>query len=261
MAAPPTTHSPQHRPPRFLLALRSAVIGVPAAAVGYGVFIGRHDLRLKEVQIEIPDLPRDLDGLRIVQLTDIHLSPFLSRAELRRAVDMANETRAHLALVTGDLITGHGDPLDDCIAELKRLKADAGVLGCHGNHEVYANCLEYATREGARAGIEFLRSRNRVLQFGSARVNFAGVDYQRFREPYLENAERLVVPGTLNVLLSHNPDVLPVAERQGYALTFSGHDHGGQISLEILDHDIKFGPVLQRFTFMESTVTVAPWVT
>ena len=153
---------------------------------------------------------------------------------------MANETRAHLALVTGDLITGHGDPLDDCIAELQRLKADAGVLGCHGNHEVYANCMEYATKAGARAGIEFLRSRNRVLQFGSARVNFAGVDYQRFREPYLVKAERLVVPGTLNVLLSHNPDVLPIAERQGYALTFSGHTHGGQISLEILDQDINF---------------------
>ena len=51
-----------------------------------------------------------------MQLTDIHLSPFLSERELARAVDMANETRAHLALVTGDLITASGDPLDACLA-------------------------------------------------------------------------------------------------------------------------------------------------
>jgi len=51
---------------------------------------------------------------------------------------MANELRAHLALVTGDLITGQGDPLDACLRQLARLRADAGILGCLGNHEIYA---------------------------------------------------------------------------------------------------------------------------
>ncbi|HUJ49605.1 MAG TPA: metallophosphoesterase, partial [Bryobacteraceae bacterium] len=179
-------------------------------------------------------LHKDLDGLRIVQITDIHLSPFLSEQEFARAIDMANETRAHLALVTGDLISRRGDPLDACLRQLARLRADAGVLGCLGNHEIYTGTSDYVATHGARIGIDFLRSRARLLRFGDASINFAGVDYQRFERPYLPGAERLITPGTLNVLLSHNPDVFPVAASQGYDLTIAGHTHGGQVDFEIL---------------------------
>ena len=82
--------------------------------------------------VPIANLPKDLEGLRIVQITDIHLSPFLSEREFAAAIDMANETRANIALVTGDLITRPGDPLDACLRQLARLRADAGVLGCLG---------------------------------------------------------------------------------------------------------------------------------
>ena len=74
----------------------------------------------------------------------------------------------------------------------------------------------------------------RLLRFGAASINFAGVDYQRFGRPYLRGAERLIEPGTVNVLLSHNPDVFPVAASQGYDLTIAGHTHGGQVDFEIL---------------------------
>ena len=93
-------------------------------------------------------LPKDLDGLRIVQITDIHLSPFLSEREFAAAIDMANETRANIALVTGDLITRPGDPLDACLRQLARLRADAGVLGCLGNHEIYTRRRELCHRTG-----------------------------------------------------------------------------------------------------------------
>ena len=119
----------------------------------------RFDLSLREQDLEFPGLPKDLDGLRLVQLTDIHLSPFLTERELARAVDMANETRAHLALVTGDLITTARDPLDTCLRQLSRLRADAGVFGCLGNHEVYANAEDYVEQQGARLGIHYLRRR------------------------------------------------------------------------------------------------------
>jgi hypothetical protein len=79
------------------------------------------------------------------------------------------------------------------------------------------------------------------LRFGNAVLNMAGVDYQRTRRPYLVGAEKLVMPGAFNVLLSHNPDVFPVAARQGYALTIAGHTHGGQIRVEILNMDLNPG--------------------
>jgi hypothetical protein len=170
----------------------------------------------------------------MVQITDIHLSPFLSEQEFARAVDMANETRAHLALVTGDLISRRGDPLDACLRQLARVRAEAGVLGCLGNHEVYTRTQDYVTAQGRRIGIDFLRGEARVLRFGAASINFAGVDYQKFGAPYLVGAERLLAPGAVNVLLSHNPDVFPVAAEQGYDLTLAGHTHGGQVDVEIL---------------------------
>ena len=232
-------HSPARR--RFLQTAYAAVFAAPPAVLGYGVFIQRHQISLREHSLLVPDLPQDLDGLRLVQLTDIHLSPFLSRAELEHAVDMANETRAHIALVTGDLITTNRDPLDDCLDSLARLRADAGVYGCMGNHEIYARAEDYVEREGARRGMRFLRHMAAPLRFGNAALNLVGVDYQALREPYLLGAEKLVAPGAFNVLLSHNPDVFPVAARQGYAVTIAGHTHGGQIRVEILNADLNPG--------------------
>jgi uncharacterized protein len=155
-------------------------------------------------------------------------------------VDMAIELRPHLAVVTGDLITGFGDPLDACIRQLARLRADAGVYGCMGNHERYARAEAYTAAAAARAGVRFLRREAVPLRFGGAVLNLAGVDYQSFgeKERYLRGAERLLAPGAVNVLLSHNPDVFPVAARQGYNLLLAGHTHGGQVAVEILDQAI-----------------------
>jgi predicted MPP superfamily phosphohydrolase len=60
------------------------------------------------------------------------------------------------------------------------------------------------------------------------------VDYQRFNSHYLEGAEQLIAPGAVNILLSHNPDVFPVAAAKGYDLTIAGHTHGGQVNFELL---------------------------
>ena len=89
--------------------------------------------------------------------------------------------------------------------------------------------------------MRFLRSAAAPLRFGNAVFNLAGVDYQQSRRRYLVGTEKLLVPGALNVLLSHNPDVFPVAARQGYDLTISGHTHGGQIRVELLSEDLNPG--------------------
>jgi predicted MPP superfamily phosphohydrolase len=223
--------------PKRRNALRAATFTVPVVALGVG-YIKRDNLRLVAVDVPIPGLPKDLQGLRIVQLSDLHLSPLVSESLVARAIDIANETRPHIALVTGDLISAEGDPLDACIRQIARLRADAGVFGCMGNHEAYAMCIDYTAAQAARAGIPFLRSQAQLLRFGNANLNVAGVDYQRRSEPYLVGAEKLVVPGATNVLLSHNPDVFPVAAAKKFDLTISGHTHGGQINVEILHRDL-----------------------
>lgn len=218
----------------------AAAVAAPFALVGFGAFVERTAFGIREIDIPIPDLHHDLAGLRLVQISDIHLSPFLSEREFARVVDAANGLRAHVMLVTGDLISVRGDPLDACLDQIARLRADAGVLGCLGNHEIYARTEEYTTVQAARMGILFLRGQVRRLRFGNAALNIGGVDYQKMnnRSHYLQGAERMLSPGALNILLSHNPDVFPVAARQGWDLTLAGHTHGGQVNFEILHYGL-----------------------
>ena len=223
--------SPRRR--QFLKATRTATFAAPVIATGFAI-IQRENLTLRQVNVYIPNLPKDLQGLRMVQISDIHLGPFVSERLLARAVDIANETRADIGLVTGDLITRAGDPLDICLKHLKRLKVDAPALGCLGNHEIHAASEAYTTRAGLDVGIRFLRRESQILRFGKSRINFTGYDYQRKGSQYLVGAEEMVVPGALNIMLSHSPDVFPVAAAKGYDLTVSGHTHGGQVNIEIL---------------------------
>lgn len=223
---------------RHLLALAAPAAAAPLVSGGFGLVSARSGMEVAEVRLDIPGLPRDLDGLRIAQLSDIHFGPFFGASDLRRAVAMANATRPHLVVLTGDLITRRGDDVDGCLAELRRLRAEAGVYGCHGNHEYYAGTLDHTTHEGARFGMRFLRGEAEVLRFGSARLNLAGHDYQRMGSRYLPGVERLVEPGAFNLLLQHNPDVFPRAAAAGFQAVLSGHTHGGQINVEILDENV-----------------------
>jgi predicted MPP superfamily phosphohydrolase len=151
-------------------------------------------------------------------------------------------------LVTGDLITNRYDPLDQCLHELKRLRAASGIWGCLGNHEMYARVENYTTRKAKEIGIRFLRQEFEMLRFGEATLNMVGVDHQRRDRPYLRHTAELVVPGTFNLLLSHNPDVFPVAAKQGFDLTISGHTHGGQINIEALHSNINIVDLVTPFT-------------
>ncbi len=224
---------------RLLHAAGNAVLAAPVAVLGFG-YVRRTDFRVREIDMPIANLPRDLEGFRILQLSDIHLGPFLNEDDLTRVVDAAVETRPHLAVITGDLISSHGDPVDACIRQLARVKADAGVFGCMGNHERYSRLEDYVEHAAARVGIRFLREEAALLRIGDAVLNLAGVDHQSKAggKQYLVGAERLVRPDAVNVLLSHNPDVFPVAARQGYNLMLAGHTHGGQVTVEILDQSI-----------------------
>jgi predicted MPP superfamily phosphohydrolase len=206
----------------------------PALALGYGTFIERDNFRVETIDLRLPALAPDLHGLRLVQLTDVHLGPFLAESEFARMVDAANEVKADIALMTGDLISRVGDPLDACLRQLARVKSAAGLYGCLGNHEIYALAEDYTEREGRRLGLHFLRHQRRTLRFGQANLHLSGVDYQRRAQPYLVGTGHLRVPGECNLLLSHNPDVFPVAARQGFDLTISGHTHGGQVTVEYL---------------------------
>jgi len=239
-------YSPERR--RLLKTAGAVAVGAPFATVAFGAIVERTAFQVKEVELPVPNLHPDLIGLRIGQLSDLHVSPWLSVRDAGRAVDMLNELKPHLSVVTGDVITQPGDPLDGALRELGRLRADLGVLGCLGNHERYAGCQNYETEQAAKYGIGILRDESRQLRWGNGAINIAGVDYQSRRDgPYLEGAEGLVAPEMANLLLSHNPDTFPAAVRKGFDAVLSGHTHGGQVTVEILQQTLNFARFVTPF--------------
>jgi uncharacterized protein len=215
---------------------------IPFVSAAYGFIGERLRFEVREVEVPIPNLPAALDGLRITQLSDIHIGSYMPVAQVRRAVAMANELRGDLAVVTGDFVTGRTDPLEDCITELSQLHAPLGVWGCNGNHEIYAQAEAAAAALFSRFGMKLLRLENAELTWKGSAFNLIGVDYQRDRthdhrrSPMLVGLEPLVRRDVPNILLSHNPNSFPRAAELGIELSLAGHTHGGQVRVEILDH-------------------------
>jgi uncharacterized protein len=218
---------------------------LPFVAAAYGFAAGRFRYQVRKVEVPIADLPKGLDGMKIVQLSDIHAGDFMPREEVQRAVDMANDLNADLAVVTGDFISNERDPLEECIADLSKLRAPLGTWGCNGNHEIYADAEATAQQAFERYGMTLLRQQNVQLERGGQKFNLIGVDYQRDhmtpdrpRGPMLQEIEPLVSHEMPNILLSHNPNSFHRAADLGIELSLAGHTHGGQVKVEIVDHDI-----------------------
>ncbi len=234
--------NPQRR--YFLRTATYAAGALPLAGALYGFAIERFDFEVYRVNVPVPGLPHGLDGLRILQLSDIHASNYMPIAQVRRIVDQAQGLSADIIMSTGDLLTGRGDPLGECVAELSRLRAPLGVWGCNGNHEIYSHTQEVAAELFRQHGMTMLRQASEQLSWRGARFNLMGVDYQRQRwfsgetTPMLEGTEALVRQDMPNILLSHNPNSFPRAAELGIDLMLAGHTHGGQVQVEILNRRI-----------------------
>jgi len=218
---------------------------LPFLGAAYGFAAERFRYQVRKVDVPVANLPKALDGMKIVQLSDIHAGDFMPRDEVARAVEMANDLKADLAVVTGDFISNEHDPLEACIAELSKLRAPLGAWGCNGNHEIYANAEAAAQQAFERYGMTLLRQQNAQLEFAGQKFNLIGVDYQRDHMtanvpsgPMLQAIEPLISRQMPNILLSHNPNSFHRAAELGIELSLAGHTHGGQVKVEIVDHNI-----------------------
>jgi uncharacterized protein len=228
---------------RYFFKTATAAAGAaPFIGAMYGFAAERLNYQVHRVEIPVSNLPAALDGLKITQLSDIHLSGYMPREQVRRAIAMANELQGDLAVVTGDFITGAGDSLEDCVEEIRRLASPLGIFGCNGNHEIYADAEDRAQFLFGQAGMKLLRRESAVISYRGAELNLLGVDYQRERTTggrrvaMLSGLHTLVRKDVPNILLSHNPNSFNRAAELGIELSLAGHTHGGQVQVEILDH-------------------------
>ncbi len=216
----------------FSPAIRS--VGLVMAALVLAIFGTWQSLRVPDVrtiEITLTTLPESLDGFSIVQLSDIHIGPFLKGAWLKDVVAKTNALSPDLVAVTGDMIDGSAEELKDDVAPLTDLRARYGVYGITGNHEYYFRVEEWLP-VFAQLGITMLQNEHRILSVaGGAELVIAGVPDQAGLHyggagQAIEHA-LASAPDTVRILMAHRPN--GIAGRSNADLQLSGHTHGGHL--------------------------------
>ena len=234
----PPTRDPGVRSARLSLARRRflrlgalSVVGAPVVAAGYALGIEPARLSLERVRLPIAGLAPALQGLRIVQLSDVHLHPGQAPRLARRAVALANRLAPDLIVLTGDYTSDSADPLDRLAAELEALRSPLGAFACLGNHDVWYDAGR-ARRSLEDVGIRVLVNQGVIVRVGDAALYLAGLDDGWSGAPDLAAALVGCPPGAAVLLLAHEPDLAPRWAAEGrVTLQLAGHSHGGQVRL------------------------------
>ena len=228
--------------------VEAGVAWVPLAAlavVGAGVLAALRGPFVRRVDIPVDGLAPDLDGLRIVQISDLHVGPTMRLAYVRRVVDMTKELAPDLIALTGDIVDGSVSRLASHIAPLEALASEGRAFFVLGNHDYYSGAPQWTAHfEGM--GFRVLRNAHVSIARGAARLLIGGVvDFAaRMSDPEARPRPDLAIDGdarprperagesdaslAFRLLLAHNPKIAPLAEQAGFDLQLSGHTHAGQ---------------------------------
>jgi predicted MPP superfamily phosphohydrolase len=222
-------------PERRLALSRLVGTVVAVSAGGLGVLAMREALgrvAVRRLDIQLARLPAALDGIKIVQLTDIHIGPTLGRAFIEQLVATTNALAPDVVAITGDLVDGTVAELRDAVAPLRGLRAKHGVYFVTGNHEYYSGADEWIA-ELEQLGVHVLRNERVSIGDGDASFDLAGIDDHSAHAPgHAPDLSRAVAgrdPSRELVLLAHQPRAIKQAKEHGVGLQLSGHTHGGQI--------------------------------
>jgi predicted MPP superfamily phosphohydrolase len=214
-----------------------AMLVLTAATLVYGYLHGHRRLEITRLTVELPGLPAGTPGLRVVQVSDLHLGPQADRQALRAAIDRILAIEPDLVCVTGDIVDSPATDLEAWIPELARLTARHGVLAILGNHDRFTGADRVAAALRRWTTWRVLRDEVAVVRVGAASLHVLGLeDRVADVEPRLAALQAQVPPGAAMVLLAHHPDVFDHAHAAGVPLTLAGHTHGGQIAPPGLPH-------------------------
>ena len=210
------------------------VVGVVGPALLFAFRTARSPARVERVTVPVTGLGEGLSGMKVVQISDIHIGPTLDRRFMRRVVEQVNALKPDLVAVTGDLVDGDVARLRDEVAPLADLRAPLGVYYVTGNHEYYHGGAAWGA-EVARLGLTVLHNAHRVVERAGGRLTVAGVPDLEGGRMEAGHACRPDVAlagapeGVPRLLLAHQPRVALRAGGLGVDLQLSGHTHGGQL--------------------------------
>jgi predicted MPP superfamily phosphohydrolase len=236
---------------RFLTGSAGLAVPVFFGAAAYGTYHGVSNLEISPEQtIAVPQLPRALDGMTIVQLTDLHVGPYIREAELRNLVSTVNGLHPDVVVITGDMLDRHLSDLPATLRGLTGLRSTLGSFAVLGNHDISSD--RYSSDGRFRGGVRIaegldsieirtLRNESVYLGSGQDRMALIGLDWitanrtgrsffhydQEGTRKALQLMLEQLEPGVPKMLLAHHPDSFDDAHPLGITLTLAGHTHGG----------------------------------
>jgi predicted MPP superfamily phosphohydrolase len=210
-----------------------------------------NSIRVRRFVLPIAELPKELDGITIAQVSDMHVGRFTNGNVLQKMVRMVNEMRADLVLLTGDLINDALADLDTGLELTRALEARFGLAIIEGNHDLIENPAEFERRVRA-SGIPFLLDESAIVDVRGFPVQLLGLSWTRVhgqgRDAAIGAAVKKLLEqreaGAFPILMAHHPHAFDAAAEAGLPLTLSGHTHGGQL---MLNEQLGFGPALFRY--------------
>lgn len=231
------------------LAWSSAMI--PFGIVGKG-FFDTDDLTIYEEEIVLRSLPRAFDGIRIVQISDIHAGSWRSPDPFRRARAMIEQLKPDVLVITGDFVNFDPKELEFIRRDLVRLRADVGVFASLGNHDHYCSPQNHSLLRSmiSNSGIKLLVNTNVPLTINGETIYLLGTDNTGLGQNFADLPAALVgvEPGAPTILLAHDPTFWDkqVRRKAPVDLMLSGHTHGGQVGIHFLGVELSLAQVVYK---------------
>jgi predicted MPP superfamily phosphohydrolase len=239
--------------PRSEFLARAALIAtsVPFGTMAYGIISGAHDYRVRRVTINLPNLPKSFDGLKIGQISDIHSGSFFNKTAVKGGVNMLLREKPDMIFFTGDLVNNEAVEVKDYLEIFGKISAPLGVFSVTGNHD-YGDYHRWPSLQEKRAnfrdlmeahrlmGYDVLMNDHRIITQGSGRIavigneNWGGRGFSQYGK--LREAHRGTSEADVRLLLSHDPSHWDAQVRPDFPdidVMFAGHTHGFQFGVEI----------------------------
>jgi uncharacterized protein len=206
-----------------LFSLSSLSTDSTALAASEEIEVSNHTIHLK-------NLPRAFNGLKLVHLTDIHHSKFVSFNDVFRMVELSNRQDPDVVLLTGDYITWSKKFIPPMAEALRNLKSRLGVYAVLGNHDIRVDA-DQVTQALEKAQVKVLRNASARIDLKGDSLWVSGVDEYMYGQSDIALAMKDVPRSQPRILLAHNPEILNEAASHQVDFVLAGHTHGGQIKI------------------------------
>ena len=237
---------------KFLNYIAVGMAALPFASFIYGMVRGGFNYTLHNVKVVLPKLPASFNGLKIVQISDIHAGSFISTSHMEEAIKIVMEQKADIIFFTGDLVNNEATEAIPFIDIFSTLKAPLGVYSTLGNHD-YGDYITWDSAEAKaknlqdlknihhKLGWKLMMNEHVALKTGEDEIAILGIENWggNFKFPKYGDLKKAYA-GTekypVKLLLSHDPSHWDKQVSKDYKdidITFSGHTHGFQFGIEI----------------------------